>query len=79
MWVCWHRLTLVALDQACADLCNKMTPFENSVLGEKIKEHGGEEHGDHFHMIHPNTDWQSCLDHAEKIGLGTREYELITL
>lgn len=69
----------VALDQACADLCNKMTPFENSVLGEKIKEHGGEEHGDHFHMIHPNTDWQSCLDHAEKIGLGTREYELITL
>lgn len=23
------------------------------------------------------TEWRSCLEHAEKIGLGTRDYELI--
>ena len=34
---------------------------------------------DHFHCIHPDTDWMSCLEHAEKLGLGTREYELIKI
>ena len=25
----------------------------------------------------PVTHWQSALEHGEKIGLGTREYELV--
>jgi uncharacterized Fe-S center protein len=29
--------------------------------------------------MHPNTDWLSGLRHAEKIGLGTMEYELIKM
>lgn len=69
----------VALDQACADLCNRMTPVENSVLGENIKEHGHQEGCDHFHMTHPDTEWKSCIAHAVKIGLGTDQYELITI
>ena len=70
----------VALDQACADLCNKMPVSSGSILDEHIKEnpHGAEVH-DHFHMIHPDTEWESCLAHAEKIGLGTREYELVRI
>ena len=32
---------------------------------------------DHFHMVHPDTDWESCVAHAEKIGLGARSYELV--
>ena len=28
-------------------------------------------------MTHPDTEWESCLDHAEKMGLGTRAYELV--
>jgi uncharacterized Fe-S center protein len=32
---------------------------------------------DHFHMVHPDTDWRMCLEHAERIGLGTRSYELV--
>ena len=24
-----------------------------------------------------NQDWRACIAHAEKIGLGTSEYELI--
>ena len=70
----------VALDQACADLCNKMPVSSGSILDEHIKENPHEAEGhDHFHMIHPDTEWESCLAHAEKIGLGTREYELKTI
>lgn len=70
----------VALDQACADLCNAMPVVDESVLGEEVHAHPEEakEH-DHFHMIHPDTEWESCLSHAEKIGLGSREYKLVKI
>ena len=32
---------------------------------------------DHFNMTHPDTNWRSMIEHAEKIGLGTSSYELI--
>lgn len=67
----------VALDQACADLCNQMPPIENSVLDENIKERKEDGEHDHFHMTHPDTEWKSCIAHAVKIGLGTKEYELV--
>ena len=35
--------------------------------------------GDYFHAAHPDTDWAVCLEHAEKIGIGTRAYELIKI
>ena len=67
----------VALDQACADLCNKMPVIEGSCLDDNLKKFGHEDHNhDHFHMNHPDTEWESCLDHAQKIGLGTRDYQL---
>ena len=69
----------VALDQACADLCNKQTPIPASILGENLEKYGNEEGHDHFHMTHPDTEWKSCIEHAVKIGLGTSEYELITI
>ena len=65
----------VALDQACADLANAQKPVENSLLGE-LKAHTGH---DHFGALHKSTDWQAGLEHAEKIGIGTRAYELITV
>lgn len=70
----------VALDQACADLCNKMPVAQGSILSEHVQEnkHFGEEH-DHFHMTHPDTEWHSCIEHAVKIGLGTNEYELVQI
>ena len=34
---------------------------------------------DHFQRLHPDTNWRSCLEHGEKIGIGTREYELIKI
>lgn len=40
--------------------------------------HQGKE-GDHFKMTHPDTNWEVCLEHSEKLGIGKREYELITM
>ncbi len=31
---------------------------------------------DPFRKIHPNTNWEYQLEHAEKIGLGTRKYRM---
>lgn len=67
----------VALDQACVDLCNKMPVIEGSRLDKNLKEFGEEDHNhEHFHMNHPDAEWESCLIHAEEIGLGTRQYNL---
>ncbi len=64
----------VALDQACVDAVNAQPPIANSMLGEAERCHH-----DHFTDVQPSTDWRSCLEHAEKIGLGTREYELVVV
>ena len=72
----------VALDQACADLCNAMPALEGSVLSDHLKEQDGQgQEGahDHFHMTHPDTEWKSCIAHAVKIGLGTDQYELVRI
>lgn len=64
----------VALDQACADVCLRQQPVPGSHLDEVP--HLCE---DHFINSHPDTDWRSQLEHGEKIGLGTRAYELIEM
>lgn len=70
----------VALDQACVDLVNKQPVIKESILDKNMEAHGHEDHNhDHFHMTHPDTDWQTCLEHAQEIGLGTREYELLKI
>lgn len=69
----------LALDQACADACMKCEPLPNSQLGEHMRDPHFVDHHDHFTNSTPESEWQSCLSHAEKIGLGTRDYELIRL
>ena len=64
----------VALDEACVDAVNAQQPIADSMLGEAERCHH-----DHFTDVSPTTDWRSCLAHAEKIGLGTREYELVKI
>lgn len=64
----------VALDKACIDAVNAAPPIMSSVLSEReLIPH------DHTRSVHPNTDWRTQISHAEKIGLGTGEYELVTL
>lgn len=70
----------VALDMACADMANQAPAISGSYLEEQLKGQGcnrGE--GDHFCTAHPETNWQVCLDHAEKIGIGRKTYELIEI
>jgi uncharacterized Fe-S center protein len=67
----------LALDQACADACLAATPLPGSQLYDHIHAEGFCDHHDHFKNSTPESEWRSCLEHAEKIGLGSREYELI--
>ena len=68
----------VALDVACADAVNSQTPFADSLLGEACeKQEHADEHQDYFGIVSPNTNWKSCIAHAEKLGIGTSQYELI--
>ena len=67
----------VALDQACADACLRQPVMPGSRLDQYLHTEGCEDHHDHFCNNFPETNWRSCLEHAEKIGLGTRAYELI--
>ncbi len=69
----------LALDQACVDLCQAATPLRNSQLGDNIAKPGFHDHHDHFKNNNPVSDWTACLDQAAKIGLGTRDYELVTI
>lgn len=64
----------VALDQACADLVNKARGNQDSALKS-----GHEPGEDKFRGVWPEIPWQVQLEHAEKVGLGSRDYELIKL
>ena len=64
----------VALDQACADAVLAQPTIPNSVLKDCDCSSG-----DPFTAAHPDTDWRTCLEHAEKIGIGQREYELVNI
>ena len=66
----------VALDQACVDACLHATPMPNSQLSDNLADPHWHHHHDNFLDSNPNVRWKETLEHAEKIGLGTREYEL---
>ncbi|MPM57487.1 hypothetical protein SDC9_104309 [bioreactor metagenome] len=65
---------LVALDMACVDAVNRQPVTTGSMIDSPDCTHD-----DHFIDAHPDTDWRACFEHAEKIGLGSREYELIEI
>ena len=66
----------VALDRLCVDLVNKAPLIKGSVLDDL----GGYKEGmDKFGHLHSGTNWEKWLEYAEKIGLGTQEYELIEI
>ena len=64
----------VALDQACADAVLAAPVMPGSALDKPRKEGV-----DYFTALFPETNWQIQLEHARKLGLGTRQYELIKI
>ena len=69
----------VALDVACADLCNSMPVVAGSVLSDNMQAEPNHADRDHFMMTHPDTEWKSCIEHSVKIGLGNSEYKLVQM
>ena len=65
----------VALDMACVDLVNKAPVLPGARICDTHKNNLTGE--DKFKLVHPNTNWKSGLEHGEKIGLGSMQYELI--
>jgi uncharacterized Fe-S center protein len=64
----------VAIDQAAADLVNGAPGNPVSVLNKAMAP--GE---DKFRALFPEIDWEHQLEYAEQIGLGTRDYALVSL
>lgn len=65
----------VALDKACVDMVNSATALNATELSDRHYHDGL----DKFSHIHPDTNWKVGLDHAKSIGIGTDEYELVTV
>jgi len=64
----------VACDQAAADAVNAADPNRDSKLGEShVKGR------DNIGSVAESTDWTRQLSHAEKIGVGTRDYKLVKI
>ena len=63
----------VAIDQAAADLVNQA----KGLPGSALKKVGAG--SDKFKDIYPQVDWPIQLEYAEKLGLGSRNYELVKI
>jgi len=64
----------VAIDQASVDLVNQEPALPDSCMA--VNTGPGE---DKFRGLYPEVDWTIQLEYAEKMGLGSRKYELIQI
>jgi uncharacterized Fe-S center protein len=64
----------VAIDQASIDLVNAQTPLCSSSLKDLAVAAT-----DKVKAVYPHIDWRHQLEYAERIGLGSRNYELVRL
>lgn len=64
----------VAIDQAAADLVNSRQGLPGTILKTNL-----EPHGDKFKGLYPNVEWEHQLEHAQKLGLGSRQYRLVEI
>ncbi len=64
----------VAIDQASVDLVNAEAGTEGSALKVNLKK--GD---DKIKALYPEVDWEIQLDYAQKMGCGTRNYDLIAI
>lgn len=69
----------VALDQACADAINSQPINPNSKAGDDLKKCEHEHYKNVLTLIHPDGNYEDGLKHAEKLGVGTRKYNLKTI
>ena len=65
----------VAVDMACVDAVMRQKPNANGLIYDL----NNEDDPDRLHAANPNTHWQTTIEHAVEIGIGSDEYELITV
>lgn len=64
----------VSIDAASCDLVNQEQSIANTAIRKTLKP--GE---DKWRALYPSIDWTYQLDHAQKLGLGNREYTLVRI
>lgn len=64
----------VAIDQAAVDLVNQ----QNGLPGASLKRNLGQGE-DKLRALYPNIDWTVQLRYGEEIGLGSRDYDLVSV
>ena len=64
----------VALDRACIDLVQKQPMIPGSML---YRNRDGRKPDDIFRCVQPSTHWQSTFEHAERMGFGNPDYEIV--
>ena len=64
----------VALDRACIDLVQKQPMIPGSMLYRNCD---GRKPDDIFRCVQPSTHWQSTFEHAERMGFGNPDYEIV--
>ncbi len=62
----------VAIDAASVDLVNARDALPGTAL-----KRGSKAGRDKFRALYPDVDWNVQLDHAAKMGLGSREYKIV--
>ena len=73
----------VALDCACADLVKAAPSLVGNAISDKDAActcgHHHHKGDDKFRIVHPDTNWEAGVEYGEKIGLGSRDYELVRI
>lgn len=64
----------IAIDMASVDLVNSQHGLEGTCLKTNLQPNE-----DKFQGLYPNVDWKIQLQYGEEIGLGIRDYELVTV
>ena len=67
----------VAADMAAIDLINSKKALETTIKSSDRKYDASFSGRDNFKVVYPQLEWATQLEHAEKIRLGKREYELV--
>ncbi|HPN31292.1 MAG TPA: DUF362 domain-containing protein [bacterium] len=65
---------IIAIDKASIDLVNSEQGQINSALRKNFESGGDKAKG-----VHPDLDWTTQINYGFQIGLGNREYNLITI
>jgi uncharacterized Fe-S center protein len=68
----------VALDKCCVDLVTAAPALYSPRL-DGSRQPQNLAGVDKFGIVHPNTDWAAGLRYAESIGLGSMDYEMVTV